>query len=292
MGRIENLSKALGLGIALLFILLPNLPLAVQLLVFGLILVLVGIPHGGIDHLIHNPNIRPQGLAHFIGGYLLLMLVYGLLWWLLPLAALLAFLAMSAYHFGQSHFLGKGQIQTKKGLLYLLKGAFFLSVILFGDWEMTQEILSSILSLQLDEETRLAIMGGLMVSSLVTQGFNNKPFSSGDALDYLILVPVLYFSPLLISFSIYFGFWHSIPSMLAEYKYLSQVPAFDSPLKFGKQLLPFSGISLIGIGFLLFLGLEFLESNELYLLFFVMISLISLPHILYMDTFLKEKFQN
>ena len=80
--------------------------------------------------------------------------------------------------------------------------------------------------------------------------------------------------------------------MLAEYKYLSQVPAFNSPLKFGKQLLPFSGISLIGIGLLLFLGFEFLESNELYLLFFVMISLISLPHILYMDTFLKEKFQN
>jgi Brp/Blh family beta-carotene 15,15'-monooxygenase len=158
MDRIENLSKALGLGIAFLFILLPNLPIAVQFGVFGLILVMVGIPHGGIDHLIHNPDIRPRGLVHFILGYLLLMLVYGLLWWLLPMAALLAFLVMSAYHFGQSHFLGQGQIQTKEGLLYLLKGAFFLSVILFGDWEMTQEILSSILSLQLDEETRLAIM--------------------------------------------------------------------------------------------------------------------------------------
>jgi len=292
MDRIENLSKALGLGIALLFILLPNLPLAVQFGVFGLILVLVGIPHGGIDHLIHNPDIRPRGLIHFIVSYLILMLMYGLLWWLLPLAALLAFLVMSAYHFGQSHFLGQGQIQTKEGLLYLLKGAFFLSVILFGDWEMTQEILSSILSLQLDEETRLAIMGVLMVSSLVTQGLNNKPFGLGDALDFLVLVPILYFSPLLISFSVYFGFWHSIPSMLAEYKYLSQVPAFNSPLKFGRQLLPFSGISLIGIGLLLFLGFKFLESSDLYLLFFVMISLISLPHILYMDTFLKEKFQN
>ena len=292
MGRIEYFSKALGLGIALLFILFPTLPITVQILVFGVILLLVGIPHGGIDHLIHNPGIRPRGLVHFIVRYLLLMLGYGLLWWLLPVAALIAFLGMSSYHFGQSHFLEQGQLQTKEGLLYLLKGAFFLSVILFGDWEMTQEILSSILSLQLSEETRLAIMGILMVSSLITQGLNNKPFGLGDALDYLVLVPFLYFSPLLISFSVYFGFWHSIPSMLAEYKYLSQVPAFNSPLKFGKQLLPFSGISLIGIGLVLFLGVEFLESNELYLLFFVLISLISLPHILYMDTFLKEKFQN
>jgi Brp/Blh family beta-carotene 15,15'-monooxygenase len=292
MGRIEYFSKTLGLGIALLFILFPALPLAVQILVFGVILILVGIPHGGIDHLIHNPEIRPRGLVQFIVRYLLLMLGYGLLWWLLPVAALIAFLGMSSYHFGQSHFLEQGQLQTKEGLLYLLKGAFFLSVILFGDWEMTQEILSSILSLQLSEETRLAIMGILMVSSLITQGLNNKPFGLGDALDYLVLVPFLYFSPLLISFSVYFGFWHSIPSMLAEYKYLSQVPAFNSPLKFGKELLPFSGISLIGIGLVLFLGVEFLESNELYLLFFVLISLISLPHILYMDTFLKEKFQN
>jgi Brp/Blh family beta-carotene 15,15'-monooxygenase len=292
MDRIENLSKALGLGIALLFILLPNLPIAVQFGVFGLILVLVGIPHGGIDHLIHNPEIRPKGLLHFIIRYLLLMLAYGLLWWLLPVAALIAFLAMSAYHFGQSHFLEQGQLKPKEGLLYLLKGSFFLSVILFGDWEMTQEILSPILTISLPENYRLLSMGLLMASSLLAHGWKNRSLSLGDALDYLVLVPILYFSPLLISFAVYFGFWHSLPSMLAEYKYLSRHPAFNSPLKFGKQLLPFSGISLVGITAILIIGMKFLDSSQLYLLFFVMISLISLPHILYMDTFLKEKFQN
>jgi Brp/Blh family beta-carotene 15,15'-monooxygenase len=292
MDRIEKFSKILGIGIALLFILIPNLPIAVQFGVFSVILVLVGIPHGGIDHLIHNPEIRPKGLVHFIIRYLLLMSAYGLLWWLLPVAALIAFLGMSAYHFGQSHFLEQGQLQPKEGLLYLLKGSFFLSVILFGDWEMTQEILSPILTVSIPETYRLLSMGLLMACSLLGHGRKNRSFSLGDALDYLILVPILYFSPLLISFAVYFGFWHSLPSMLAEYKYLSQHPSFNSPLKFGKQLLPFSGISLIGITAILFVGLEFLESSQLYLLFFVMISLISLPHILYMDTFLKEKFQN
>ena len=292
MDRIEKLSKVLGLGIALLFILIPNLPIAVQFGVFGVILVLVGIPHGGIDHLIHNPEIRPKGLIHFIIRYLLLMSAYGLLWWLLPVAALIAFLGMSAYHFGQSHFLEQGQLQPKEGLLYLLKGSFFLSVILFGDWEMTQEILSPILTVSIPETYRMLSMGLLMACSLLAHGWKNRSLNLGDALDYLILVPILYFSPLLISFAVYFGFWHSLPSMLAEYKYLSQLPSFNSPLKFGKQLLPFSGISLIGITAILFVGLEFLDSSQLYLLFFVMISLISLPHILYMDTFLKEKFQN
>jgi Brp/Blh family beta-carotene 15,15'-monooxygenase len=215
-----------------------------------------------------------------------------LLWWLLPVAALIAFLGMSAYHFGQSHFLEQGQLQPKEGLLYLLKGSFFLSVILFGDWEMTQEILSPILTISIPETYRLLSMGLLMASSLIAHGWKNRSLSLGDALDYLVLVPILYFSPLLISFAVYFGFWHSLPSMLAEYKYLSQHPTFNSPLKFGKQLLPFSGISLVGITVILIIGMKFFDSSQLYLLFFVMISLISLPHILYMDTFLKEKFQN
>lgn len=292
MARIEYLFKALGLGIALLFLLVPNLPQEFQLGLFAVILLLVGIPHGGIDHLIHNPEIRPKGIVQFIFRYLLLMLGYGLLWWLLPVTALIAFLAMSAYHFGQSHFLEHGKLENREGLLYLLKGAFFLFVILFGDWTRTQEILSSMVSLNLSEEIRLGILGFLLVSSLITQGFSSKPFGLADGLDYLILAPILYFSPLLISFSVYFGFWHSLPSMLAEYTYLRQIPAFNSPLKFGRQLLPFSGISLVGITGILFTGLEFLDPNQLYLLFFVLISLISLPHILYMDSFLKEKFQN
>ena len=292
MVRIEYLAKGLGLGIATLFLVLPNLPQEIQLFIFALIILLVGIPHGGIDHLIHNPTITPRGLARFILRYLLLMLGYGLMWWFLPLAALIAFLGMSAYHFGQSHFLEKGKLENKEGLLYLLKGAFFLFLILFGDWSMTQKILSSMISIDLSEEFRLGFLGFLLVSSLIAQGFSTQPFGLTDGLDYLILAPILYFSPLLIGFSVYFGFWHSLPSMLAEYAYLRNIPAFNSPLKFGKQLLPFSGISLVGITAILVVGLEFLAPNQLYLLFFVLISLISLPHILYMDTFLKEKLQN
>ncbi len=45
MARIEYLFKALGLGIALLFILLPNLPEELQFGLFALIFLLVGIPH-------------------------------------------------------------------------------------------------------------------------------------------------------------------------------------------------------------------------------------------------------
>lgn len=292
MARIEYYAKGLGLGIALVFILFPSIPQEVQFAVVALILMLVGIPHGGIDHLIHNPQIGPNGLLRFILRYLLLMLAYGLIWWLLPLAALLAFLGMSAYHFGQSHFIGRPQHAKLDALLFLGKGSFFLALILFGNWQETLAILKPITTIDLSTNQRFLLLGLLLVATLGTQLLKRDSLRWGDALDYLVLAPLLFFSPLLISFIVYFGFWHSLPSMLAEYAYLKTIPAFDTPAKFGKQLLPFSGISLVGIGVLLVLGLEFLDKSELYLLFFILISLISLPHILYMDTFLKGKIQN
>jgi Brp/Blh family beta-carotene 15,15'-monooxygenase len=292
MARIEQYAKGLGLGIALVFILFPSIPQEVQFAVVALILMLVGIPHGGIDHLIHNPQIGSAGLLRFILRYLLLMLAYGLIWWLLPLAALLAFLGMSAYHFGQSHFIGRPLHAKLDGLLFMCKGSFFLAVILFGNWQETIDILQPITSIELSPNQRLIIIGLLLGATLGTQLLKGDSLRKEDAVDYLVLTPLLFFSPLLISFIVYFGFWHSMPSMLAEYAYLKTIPAFDSPVKFGKQLLPFSGISLVGIVLLLVLGMEFLDSSELYLLFFILISLISLPHILYMDAFLKGKTQN
>ena len=292
MERIEKYAKGIGLGIALVFIFFPSIPQGVQFAVVALILMLVGIPHGGIDHLIHNPQIGSAGLLRFILRYLLLMLAYGLIWWLLPLPALLAFLGISPYHFRHSHFIGRPQHARLDGLLFMCKGSFFLAVILFGNWQETIDILQPITSIELGPNQRLIIIGLLLGATLGTQLLKGDSLRKEDAVDYLVLAPLLFFSPLLISFIVYFGFWHSMPSMLAEYAYLKTIPAFDSPAKFGKQLLPFSGISLVGIVVLLVLGMEFLDSSELYLLFFILISLISLPHILYMDAFLKGKTQN
>jgi Brp/Blh family beta-carotene 15,15'-monooxygenase len=199
---------------------------------------------------------------------------------------------MSAYHFGQSHFIGRPQHVKLDNLLFVCKGSFFLAVILFGNWQETKDILQPITSFDLSPNQRLIVLGLLFGATVGTQYLKGDSLRKADGVDYLVLAPLLFFSPLLISFIVYFGFWHSLPSMLAEYAYLKTIPAFDSPTKFGKQLLPFSGISLVGIGLLLVLGLEFLNSSELYLLFFILISLISLPHILYMDAFLKGKTQN
>ncbi len=291
MNLVERLAKLFGILICLFFILFPDLPIGLEYGLFGAILITVGIPHGGIDHLIHNPKIDKRGLIRFILIYLALIFAYGLIWWLFPKLALIAFLVMSAYHFGQSHFLLNPAPKKLIFLTLFFKGSFFLFVILFGSWEMTQRIVEPIVDVHISEMNQLGILLFLLLGSISTQLISGVKLTLENLLEYLILGPILYFSPLLISFIVYFGFWHALPSMAEEFKFLKSSPSFDSFKKFGIQLIPFSLLSLVGITILMILGLNYLEENQLFLLFFMLISLISFPHILYMDAFLKKVYK-
>lgn len=292
MNPIEKRAKAFGLIICGFFMLFPGLNPVLQFTLFGVILISIGIPHGAIDHLISNPKIDRKGLLSFLLIYLTLIASYLAIWFFLPLAALTAFLIMSAYHFGQSHFISESQPEKFPWLLFISRGGYFLFAILLGDWETTQMILSPLVHLDDFGQSRVLILIFLLITSILAQYLLGPKIKKTQLLEMLILGPILYFSPLLIGFVVYFGFWHALPSMITEYRFLSGFTAYNSVKKFVVQLLPFSILSFIGIGLILFLGLKFLENNELILLFFVMISLISFPHILYMDSFLKRQNQN
>lgn len=292
MNRIELGFKLLGITLCMGFILLPEIHFGVEWALVAVILLTVGIPHGAIDHLLSNPQLERKSFLTFLVRYILLIVLYLGLWYVAPIPALIAFLVMSSYHFGQSHFLKHQLPSTTSWIVYGLRGAYFLAAILLGDLEATREILAPILDVQISPEVRLWVLIGLGAVSLLSQFLIGPKLSLIHVLEILVVAPLLYFSPLLVGFVIYFGFWHSLPSMLVEYDYLKKFAFCNTPRKFSIQLLPFSVISVIGIGILLILGLNFLSGQELVLLFFVMISLISFPHILYMDGFLKSQNQN
>ncbi|MFN3996222.1 Brp/Blh family beta-carotene 15,15'-dioxygenase [Algoriphagus sp.] len=289
MNRIENIAKALGIILCLIFMLFFQNNLTVQLALFGVILIAVGIPHGAIDHLISNPKIDQKGLFKFLLIYISMIAGYSAVWYFIPVVALLAFLFMSAYHFGQSHFFNESSLKNYSLLLYVSRGGYFLFAILLGDWEATKLILSPLVNLEYLNNSRLFVLGAFLFSTLLAQNLFGPKFGKKHILELVILGPILYLSPLLIGFVVYFGFWHALPSMMTEYKFLRSFKAYDSFKKFAIQLLPFSLISFVGIGLILFFGLEFLDNTQLILLFFVLISLISFPHIFYMDSFLKKQ---
>lgn len=292
MKRIEHLAKAFGILICCAFMLFPEGNSLVQFSLFGAILISIGIPHGAIDHLISNPKIDKKGIGRFLGIYLSMITGYLIFWYYFPVLALIVFLIMSAYHFGQSHFLAEPTLKNYSWILYISRGGYFLFAILLGDWDATKLILSTLLNLEYLNQSRIFALVAFLIATLLAQSLFGPKYRRNHLLELVILGPILYFSPLMIGFIVYFGFWHALPSMITEYKFLKGFTPYDSFKKFAYQLLPFSLISLFGISLILFFGLEFLEGTELILLFFVMISLISFPHILYMDSFLKRQNQN
>ncbi len=289
MSRIEGIFKFIGILICLMFIILPLEIPAIEYFLFFIILIFLGIPHGAIDHLISEPKISRKGLLTFLAYYILLIIIYLIVWIFIPVIALSAFILMSAYHFGQTHFIRRAGKNSGKTLLYISRGLFFLLLILGGNFALTKEILQPILSIEGWDKYLPQAFSASFALTLILQWNAEIRFTPTDLFELAILGPLLYFSPLMIGFIIYFGFWHALPSMISEYAFLKKFPEYNTLKKFGKQLLPFTLISLLGISLILVFGMSFLAQNELILLFFVLISLISFPHILYMDQFWKRK---
>ena len=98
---------AWGCSLALLVLapLFPTLALRFQYLPFAVGLVLLGLPHGAMDHLaIPHLTCRPltwRFALPFFGGYLGLVLLYLAFWHTAPAAALVVFLLVSCLHWGQ-----------------------------------------------------------------------------------------------------------------------------------------------------------------------------------------------
>jgi Brp/Blh family beta-carotene 15,15'-monooxygenase len=286
MKRIELLSKLGGLGLCLLFAFLPKDYQAFEYVPFTLILITIGIPHGAIDHLTSDPHINKKGLIKFLFLYISLISIYLLSWIYFPVTALLAFILMSAYHFGQTHFINRPVKKPFRFILFFSRGLYFLLVILAGDLALTKSILSPIAILP--NLNPFILIPIALLFAILTQWIAKLEFNGNDLFELAILGPILFLSPLMISFIVYFGFWHSLPSMSAEYQFLRRYPAYNTFKKFSVQLLPFSVISILGIALILILGINYLEISEIILVFFVLISLISFPHILYMDRFWKS----
>ncbi len=259
---------------------------------FILVMATVGIPHGAIDHLMYQNKSKNNGLLSFLFLYLGIMLSYLLIWAYLPVLSLVLFLVMSAYHFGQTHFI-QIKVERNKTLLYLSTGSFYLAVILFGDIKQTIEILKPLVDIQaLSFYGPWVIIIFFLLTSIFILLLKSEKIIS-HLLELVVLGLFLYNLPLLLAFITYFGFWHALPSLLEEYKKLDLGITKNKFLLFLRYLLPFSIISLTGIALVLIISNKWLSEREITLLFFVMVSLISAPHIWIMNRFLeKTKAQN
>ena len=70
-----------------------------------ILILIAGLPHGALDYYLLTTHYQGAQLAGALSGYLALIGITALIWWLLPLVFLFSFLAYSAFHFGDSDWL-------------------------------------------------------------------------------------------------------------------------------------------------------------------------------------------
>ena len=268
--------------------------LSVSIILVGL----VGIPHGAIDHVLFLDNNKAKTYPFYL-VYFLLMVLFSVVWVLHPGTGLLTFLVLSAYHFGQSQFSRYESIPRILRLsIYLAWGISILSgLIVYHQNVIVQYCLNS------EDMTSLAavfssdwVMVGLIISSLATLIFLLKSYNNLSAKSFLLEIVLFllihvtfYFQSLLVGFAIYFSTLHSLDVLKQEYAYLKdQLPKFDLKA-FLKMLIPYTGISLVGIALLMGLSYAGFIPLSMVSVIFISIAALTLPHSIVMEQFYTKR---
>lgn len=290
----------LVLGAILLSHLLPS-DLA-QLIIAGALIMVLGIPHGATDHVIYNvikkKSIDPATTFSFLAQYLGIIGLYVILWYFFPLLSLVLFIGISAYHFGETQFEYLGLNSFLTHLLYVSWGLLILGTLL-GVHIIEVTALLQPLTGYPELYSWLAMYQTPLVLSLLsltlfTLFFNRRVSRDTSFLlkeiGELIILAVLFFnSSLLIGFAMFFAFWHSRDAVMIQVREFRALrPAF-SLREFMRLALPFTLLSALGIALLLVVFNYFSTPIPEVTLFFVMISLLTMPHMFIIARFYRLK---
>ena len=281
-------SKLAGLILAFSIIFF-GLESSYSILLFLVVMLSIGIPHGSVDHIIAfiNPEARKfDSKLIFYVVYLSLIVFNIILWVISPFLGLLVFLIISCYHFGETQVIGYNTTDNK--ILNFVIGANILLSLFLNNILELQEILyilPQFASLDLsafDSVFFLLVSVAILMLSIVNFEIKRKvPLYA----EITILYIVFFHTDLLTSFALYFGFCHSLPMLMLEFKEFKT----DSFMKFYLKTLPFTILSII-FGFLLYqFNNDLLTSDNLILFVFIIISSLTLPHVFIMKDFVKDK---
>lgn len=260
--------------------------------ILAISIAVVGIPHGALDHLIAARLLeRDSRLAdhlRFYGWYLLLMGVLAGLWMISPISGFLLFMVISVLHFGQADmesFLSENSPWFLPATL--IRGTMIIGLILAAHPEASLAIISEAIGSESWLVTVLQshsgpIQIGISIGFFLGVGTVLASDAVSRRLDYL-LDSVLLFSlfslagPLL-SFAIYFALWHSIGHIGEIRAYFESKGESLSLGGFFLRALPFTLVSFLGLGFLVWITRSFSLENQIISLTFILISVLTLPH--------------
>lgn len=288
--KFSILSSFLGLWITSL------LPEAFELILGFILIFTFGMVHGSNDIMIVDKLSKKTNSSFFkiLLTYLFVVTAAIIIFYFIPVLALALFILFSAYHFGEQHWedaLSNFSLAPQK-IFFFCYGLLVLYMVFSFNIEAVIEIVYEITALKMKNIYALQVtLTLLMILFLITVYAINKkqiPIKSVLKEGFSLLVFAIIFnsSSLIWGFTIYFIFWHSIPSLLDQIKFIYGDLKKKSVLKYIKAALPYWLVSLVGIAVLF---LIFKDEKHFHSLFFAFIAAVTFPHAIVMLTMFSKK---
>lgn len=266
----------------------------IQFILFVVGIFFLGIPHGAADLLVATKNAKSVNQKfnpnRFLFLYIIRLIAFGFIIYVTPSLGMVFFIFLAAYHFGEidlpffntNLFIGK--------VVVCSYGLVILSVILLNDVDELQKLisLSGFVSQQSTSLKWILQHYNLILSiTLVfffcsiflyaTLSANSYSMNEYFILQFAILVILLYNLPLLLGFTFYFIFWHSILSLKNIINYLRSGGGY-SLKHVVRQIILYSFIALIGILITGSLGFMFINNQAVIIYIFLGLAVLTLPH--------------
>ena len=198
-----------GLTVVLGFLILPSVDVTVQVITVGIGVAFVGLPHGAIDAYI----AQRDGMWRSIGGLAVFATVYALValsvigaWILMPVLSLIAFLIISAWHFGAAANARNTIERWLFGSLLLSLPSFFHLASVAGLFEAISGTPARDLVPVLQVLAPVALIG---VIAMLMRPRSGEPLRRIDVATISGLVLFAWALPPLVYFAVYFCALHS-----------------------------------------------------------------------------------
>lgn len=286
-------------------------PLSVRYGVLLLTIVVLGLPHGAVDHLCVSralgKSVNVRALATVGLVYLVFGVGYGVVWFLSPVVGFASFILLTLFHWGQGDLYplrarspGYPRDRVGASMILLLRGAFPMLVPLVffpGRYRDVAAIVvglfdaGSVPSLApvFDPTVRLVVAGGLVsltVASLAW-GYWTAGASRGwrtDLFETLLLWVFFATVPPVLAIGLYFSLWHSVRHI---FRLLDLDARLDGTHSIGEHVRRFTLDALpMTVGALVFFGLLFVlvprssgTVEQLSGVYLVLLAVLTLPHV-------------
>jgi len=257
-----------------------------QQIIGFVIIFLFGILHGANDLTLISKISNEKSskyLKKILFFYIIIVLLGALLFYCIPILALILFIVFSAYHFGEQHW-NKLEFDSDKNSIVLFQtiyGLFILSLLFCFHEEEVKQIIFQIINYSISKLNFtwltialgiILLFSGIRINSISIK-FKNEIIIN---IFYLLVFAIIFKTADLIwAFAIYFVVWHSIPSIKEQIIFLYGNFSSKNFKLYFKSAFLYWIISLFGISLIYVI---FKNTQLFNALFFSFLAAITFPH--------------